>query len=98
MIQVIGRLSPPTHVSIARFPVNGSSSPSQTASHDQSQSGSLIHHRMELSFTTSRRFYRCTGSPPMSTHTTAAILPVTRAQAAEYMLLFANRRAYLRQS
>jgi hypothetical protein len=34
----------------------------------------------------------------MSTHTTAAILPVTRAQAAEYMLLFANRRAYLRQS
>jgi hypothetical protein len=34
----------------------------------------------------------------MSTHTTAAILPVTRAQADEYMLLFANRRAYLRQS
>jgi hypothetical protein len=34
----------------------------------------------------------------MSTHTTAAVLPVTRAQAAEYMLLFANRRAYLRQS
>jgi hypothetical protein len=34
----------------------------------------------------------------MSTHTAAAILPVTRAQAAEYMLLFANRRAYLRQS
>ena len=34
----------------------------------------------------------------MSTHATAAVLPVTRAQAAEYMLLFANRRAYLRQS
>jgi hypothetical protein len=34
----------------------------------------------------------------MSTHTTVAVLPVTRAQAAEYMLLFANRRAYLRQS
>ena len=27
----------------------------------------------------------------MSTHTTVAVLPVTRAQAAEYMLLFANR-------
>ena len=34
----------------------------------------------------------------MSTHTTAAILPVIRAQAAEYMILFVNRRAYLRQS
>ena len=34
----------------------------------------------------------------MSTHTTAAVLPAARAQAAEYMLLFANRRAYLRQS
>ena len=33
----------------------------------------------------------------MSTYTTAAILPVTRAQAAEYMILFVNRRAYLRQ-
>jgi len=34
----------------------------------------------------------------MPTHTTAAILPVTRAQAAEYMILFVNRRSYLRQS
>jgi hypothetical protein len=34
----------------------------------------------------------------MFTQTTTAILPVTRAQAAEYFNLFANRRAYVRQS
>jgi hypothetical protein len=34
----------------------------------------------------------------MPTHTTAVILPVTRAQAVQYMILFVNRRAYLRQS
>jgi hypothetical protein len=34
----------------------------------------------------------------MSTQSTAVILPVTHAQAAEYMHMFANRRAYLRQS
>jgi hypothetical protein len=34
----------------------------------------------------------------MFTQTTTAILPVTRAQAAEYFNIFANRRAYVRQS
>jgi hypothetical protein len=34
----------------------------------------------------------------MPTQPTSAILPVTRSQAAEYLRMFANRRAYVRQS